>query len=378
MIRRFALIAILILFVPVLLGVKPARADEITLEQVLDGLEVRLDAIHSGRIVFQLDGIKVPSANGSRPFPWSEPAPGALKSGDIVKDFTLAGDEYVIRYRGFPNVGVCRSDYDASLYTIDDNEQTPVQRLELKNSRLKPFRETMKTDFMAGVFKAGAVPSREVVTYLRKRRDDITMSISTDAEHRTTATLKLTVPAEDGPAVECLHSELKPGELFQTTLVVATDCGFLLRSLDHSKASGEMLMRWVADGDTKVADGIWFPKAYYSFYSNLHTQNPSVYVEQYVIHEVSLVNEQIPAEMFAITIPEGTAVNDMRSGGTDVSFFAASSTIMNNPDDVLRLRAVPARESRRVSIRSTLIWVNVILLAAWASILLLRAKKRLK
>lgn len=340
-------------------------AEDKSVSELFELANSRFTAIQTGSLRYQF-GTCRPDPAQPKPWPWDPKEWSPVRKPVTL---TLSGDEWVVRH-STGNTAMHRTAMDALYLQTDQSNGT-----SLKECRLTPPLDDMGTelerDFKFRVIRAGTIPTKRILDYLNRRLADARDSGQVKVEGDTARLLEWEVPAADFQELD-LWFEWKSAKL---RLYLLPDMGGAVRRLEYADPDGKWAARYESDNFRKVADAIWFPWNYYFIIDQTQRKN-SYYVDQYIVEDVSGVNQPVPESVFDLEIPDGTRVLDARDTKKVVRFTAGAVTRLSQVDgsrDRNEPQPAPAPFSRNI-----LILTNILVILLLCGVALARRIKSSK
>jgi hypothetical protein len=343
----------------------PASADDAVTE-LLAGIEARQNAIRSMIIRYRWDDMIVDNLQTARPFPWTKSTDGTPIETESIRELVIAGEDFARRYRDTPdNIYLVRAQESVAYYR-GVGEKSDEQNLLLMDRDQLSLRGCADRETSLKVIYAGIFPFESIVPMLKanaNRIDVKTLQRDGFAEKEMSISMSGAAPLLD-ESIMSYFEELRQLPTFVVKATVVPDQGYLLRRLEFSPPGGDPIVSWESDDIREAGKGIWYP---YEFYIICVSSPGEWWIRQYVIHDVSYVNQPIPPEKFSIAVTKGTKVHDHRASGIDATFTAAKALVVANAADALRLmptKPKPAQPSHARNWQSVVIVAVIIALVA--------------
>ncbi|MGL6196204.1 MAG: hypothetical protein ACRC2T_15415 [Thermoguttaceae bacterium] len=334
--RLFSTVTFLFLFAfistPLLAEEKASKADEKpTKDALLDALLAHEKQIKSATFAYKHGSLTSKKYVEGKLWDWPKGEPRSSV------ELTIAEKEWVLRWPGYPNTSMCRSDFAATYY------ETPQPAGDIYRSFIitdpggvcKSIENEKEENRLYALPSAGALPSEKLVTFLKKNRDRIEYGGEEKINGYSTHVLRICIlKNEFSEIMNGINPEyLKRNEMV-ISFYVAPELANALVRIEESTINGLWTQRYDAVDFTEVAKGIFFPKQYMDV-SKFYRKEESYYINQYEVSEISNVNAEIPKTFFEMDLPKGTRVSDSRTGRGDSVVVTDREITFFKPDDLI-------------------------------------------
>ncbi|MCL2623119.1 MAG: HEAT repeat domain-containing protein, partial [Planctomycetaceae bacterium] len=298
---------------------KPEEEAEPTKDKLIDGLFAYHTLIKTGTFTYQFGTMVTESDDYSQPLPWQDKGYGTPYTAEL----TVADNGWVMRWPTTPIVSMYHRDYSATYTETPQPEGETYRSLIIERSgRMnKPLDEEGKNAPLYEVVKAGAVPTPQMLKYMKKHRDRIEYLGKKTVRDIETHVVQLRIPKAE---IDEFKGSFHPKELKEDFIVasfyVAPSLSFAAVKIVTWTPDGVTTHRYEATDFQEVAKGIFFPMRYYSI-GDFTMHGNGYYIYQYLISELKNVNQPVPESNFEIAAPAGTRVRDSRSNDDNIYYI---------------------------------------------------------
>ncbi len=286
----------LLLLCSSLFGARHSRADY-TPDELIDGVVARSAAIYQAQFAFEMAQKNGPS----------------LETQQIERSshyqLTVAGNDWILRYGGSPNLIMNREHATVRYYEAHDPQGNRQQSLHI--TAPLTLENARGQNLLYTVPRHGTFWYPAQAAFVDRRRNDAQL-----VQRYTWADLPVTVlqwqiSAEDfDEAILVIPPQMANRRQGLLRVHVAPDLGCALPRIEYCCPDGEVVKRFESSDFVEIEKDLFFPQ---------HTEcvtwlADQATVSEFRLREVRFVNRSIPDEIFAFPIPAQTRVRDARPG----------------------------------------------------------------
>jgi hypothetical protein len=282
-------------------------------EQVLDLVLARAAAVSSGRF-------ELVRSTGFRKDPNSRTPRGPY-------GFSLSGNDWARRALHEKNLIVNRDNQCMSLFSH------PVQDDGTRDygARFEPPVSIRNVEGDTSPFFVGTFWLKTTLDFVSSRRDRMKQIGVETVDHIETVVLEWPIAASEVYKV-LPESNGVTGGGGVLRVYAAASLGYALPRIDLIGTSGKLGCRFESRDFRRVSQKVWFPmRSVWQWYD----PKPAFY-EEYDFSKVTLVNQRIPKEDFAFSVPAKTSLTDLRIPGLSAMVKVKSEKDEAGLEELLR------------------------------------------
>jgi hypothetical protein len=248
--------------------------------QLVEGILARVDSIFSGRMSYK----------------------HVIFDHTEEHDCSFSGNDWIMRWKG-GGLQRSRGDTFVDYFFAKQPNDTFYRAATLLGPR------TIAAQRLSTPIHAGTIRLECTKKFIAKNRDRARLLEQAQIDGMKADVLEWDVAAaEVYRAFQAVDDVARGGGVLR--LYTVQDRGFVLPLIEHIGEKGKPQDKYMSRKFREVAPGVFFPMEYEHqgyLVSGLGMR------EEFYIHKVELVNQEIPAKDFLCRLPIGTVVTDLRS-----------------------------------------------------------------
>ena len=286
----------LLLLCSSLFGARHVRADR-HLEELIDGVVARSAAIYQAQFEFEMEDKLGPSLETQQ-----------LERSSHYQ-LTVAGNEWILRHGGSPNLMMNREDASVRYYEAKDAQGNRQQSLHI--TAPLSLEAARGQNLLYTVPRHGTFWYPTQAAFVHQHRDAAQLVEQYESAGAQVAVLQWQISAEDfGEALLVIPPEIAKRRQGLLRVHVAPDLGSALPRIEYCSPDGNVAKRFECSDFVEIEEDLFFPH---------HTKcitwvADQVAVSEFRLRDIRFVNRSIPDETFAFPVPAQTRVRDARPG----------------------------------------------------------------
>jgi hypothetical protein len=276
---------------------------------LVNGILARVDAIFSGRMSYN----------------------HVIFDHTEELDLSFSGNDWIMRWK---EGGMIRSRGGASVdyFFATQPDETVYRAATLARPR------TIAKEKLSTPIRAGTLRLECTRDFIAKNRDRARLGEKSSIDGMKADVLEWDVAASEVyQAFEAVDGIARRGGVLR--LHTVEDRGFILPLIEHIGEKGKPQDKYMSRKFREVAPGVFFPMEYEHqgyLVSGLGMR------EEFHIHKVELVNQEIPAKDFLCRLPIGTVVTDIRSDQMTVFGLVPDAPQLKELTGIIECEVPPA------------------------------------